>query len=389
MELSEKDKIRYTRRILIARMRILAKNGFYGLLLMHTKFALDESVETAATDGNKIIFAPSFMDRLTDIELVFVLHHEIMHIVLRHISRTGTRDKFLFNVACDIVVNSNILYANGNDLSSITIGAEGASMHKAPDGCEGYHYTAEEVYDMLIHEGKDADGYILTDNHSKWGEIRDDCTDALWTEWIRDAYEAAMRRKTDLPAGVERTLKDLLTPKIDWRELLHDFIQEEITDYTFAPLDRRYAETGFFLPDYNDRDTVMKKIVFWIDTSGSITDDEIREAYSEIAGAIEQFNGKMDGMLGFFDAAVYPPVPFISERDLMSIKPIGAGGTDFYVLFNYMNEYMADEEIASIIILTDGIAEFPPETAANGIPVLWIMNNDLRTPPWGRSVVIV
>ena len=39
---------------------------------------------------------------------------------------------------------------------------------------------------------------------------------------------------------------------------------------------------------------------------------------------------------------------------------------------------------ASIIILTDGYAPFPNEKAALGIPVLWVINNNQVTPPWGK-----
>ena len=49
------------RRILLSRMRILMNHGFYGLLLMHMRFALDPSIDTAATDGMKIYFSPDFM----------------------------------------------------------------------------------------------------------------------------------------------------------------------------------------------------------------------------------------------------------------------------------------------------------------------------------------
>jgi len=45
---------------------------------------------------------------------------------------------------------------------------------------------------------------------------------------------------------------------------------------------------------------------------------------------------------------------------------------------------MEEEPPASIIILTDGIAPFPKEKLANGIPVLWLLNNENVTPPWGK-----
>ena len=107
-------------------------------------------------------------------------------------------------------------------------------------------------------------------------------------------------------------------------------------------------------------------------------------AYSEVAGAIEQFGGKLGGLLGFFDAAVYPPVPFESVSDVKAIRPKGGGGTDFHVIFDYVNKKMDDKPPSVIIILTDGYAPFPPQTMSNGIPVLWLINNQEVTPPWGK-----
>ncbi|MBO6299980.1 MAG: hypothetical protein J6N53_14180 [Lachnospiraceae bacterium] len=45
---------------------------------------------------------------------------------------------------------------------------------------------------------------------------------------------------------------------------------------------------------------------------------------------------------------------------------------------------MEEDLPVSIIILTDGYAPFPKEDAAMGIPVLWILNNEDMTPPWGK-----
>ena len=43
-----------------------------------------------------------------------------------------------------------------------------------------------------------------------------------------------------------------------------------------------------------------------------------------------------------------------------------------------------EEKPASIVILTDGAADFPPEKITNDIPVLWLINNNCVTPPWGK-----
>lgn len=382
MEVSESKKIEYVQRLMLARMRILARNGFFGLLLMHMQFALDEEIETAATDGKRIVFSPKFLDDLSDDELEFIMLHEIMHVVLRHTSRGAGRDDWLFNVACDIVVNSNILKMMGMNRDAITLEEYGESMHKAPDGKEGFEYTSEEVYELIIAMATvpdDSDGF---DNHSLWkeGNFEDD---ALWRQRISEAYEAAKARGA-IPAGISREIETFLKPKLDWRTILNDFVQEETVDYSLMPPDRRFQDSPFFLPDFNETDVLVKNILFMIDTSASMSGREVAQAYSEIKGAIDQYNGKLQGWLGFFDAEVTAPKPFSDESEFKMIKPRGGGGTDFYVIFDYINEEMTDKEIASIIIMTDGYAEFPEEVASNGVPVLWLINNERVTPPWGK-----
>ena len=80
--LDEKEK-GYRKRLLLSRLHILCNNGFYGLLLMHMIYSIDEKCETAATDGHRIIFGPKFLDELSDAELDFVMMHEILHVVLQ------------------------------------------------------------------------------------------------------------------------------------------------------------------------------------------------------------------------------------------------------------------------------------------------------------------
>ena len=137
------------------------------------------------------------------------------------------------------------------------------------------------------------------------------------------------------------------------------------------------------MPDFNGTDEKVEDILFMIDTSGSMSDKMITAAFSEVKGAIDQFDGKLRGWLGFFDAAIVEPKPFASEEDLKIIRPAGGGGTDFQIIFEYVAKHM-EKPPASIIILTDGYCPFPKEQLAMGIPVLWLINNDKVDPPWGK-----
>lgn len=417
--ITEDKKREYVRRLILSRMRLLNTNGFYGLLLMHAEFSLDFTIDTAATDGSKIYFSPKFMDELSDSELDFVLMHEIMHMALFHCKRQGNRDNYVFNIACDIVVNSNILQSNNGDLKSITLNKYGVSMNKTPTGDDGYKYTVEEVYEMYeskIKKGNgvssmpsnnssncgDGEGDIKAKNgcswdyHGKWkqgedGEFDEDLAKekALWESRLKNAVEAVEIRKAatsrgTVPLLAKRTISKLMEAQTDWREILSSFIQEEIVDYSFSPPDKRYGDSPFFLPDFNDTEVVVKNVLFMVDTSGSMSDSLVTLAYSEIKGAIDQFDEKLNGLLGFFDSEVVPPVPFCDEKSLLDIKILGGGGTDFEVIFKYVRDNMQDDLPSVIIILTDGYAPFPSEAESLNIPVLWLINNDKVTPPWGK-----
>ena len=102
MVLSDEKKKEYMKRLLMSRLRILVNNGFYGLLLMHMIFSIDENCSTAATDGRRIYFGPVFLDDLSDSELDFIMMHEILHVALKHCFRQGNRNNERFNIACDI-----------------------------------------------------------------------------------------------------------------------------------------------------------------------------------------------------------------------------------------------------------------------------------------------
>ncbi len=408
------DKIQeYSTRLLKSRLRILCNHGFYGLLLMHMTYTIDENAPTAYTDGLRIAFGSEFLENLSDSELDFVMMHEIMHVVLQHCFRGTKFDHERYNIAADIVVNSNILLENNMNPQSITLQKYGESMHVAPDGVEGHEYTAEEVYEMLPasqnskmipdnqgggcelgrakkEQGIKEDKGASWDDHAQWGMYEDDDTIRdVWVKHFEDAVEAISiqdpsNTRGRIPLFAERIFKELRKPQIDWRTILNDFIQEEVVDYSFSPPDRRFDESPFFLPEFNGKEDMVEDILFMIDTSGSMSDEMITAAYSEIKGAIDQFDGKLKGWLGFFDATIIEPKPFVNEKEFKAILPAGGGGTDFQIVFEYVHQHMSDKSPASIIILTDGYAPFPQEKLAFGVPVLWLLNNEHVDPPWGK-----
>ncbi len=402
----DKDELRaLSGRIAGARADLISMTPFFGRLILRLPVGY-ASCGTAFTDMQRIVFDPEFARQLSDKELAFVLLHEIMHCVLHHCTRGRGLMPYTFNVACDIVVNSMAFQILGIDDFTV---AGVPAMHLAPDGKEGREYTAEAVYDMLVSqitqqggsgdnkddgsEGKSAGtrpeggSYGKIDTHDAWGGVDSSACDDLWDSFVKEALNAF--GSAGLPGGVKRTLQKLLRPsKVEWKQLLHDFIKNNRGDFSFIRPDRRF-QGDILMPSFIENSMGESVDGLWvlIDTSASISDEQLAAAYCEITAAADQLDG-VEGMLSFFDSAVSPPRAFASKEDIMKLEPIGGGGTSFRAIFEYLQEHFRDELPVAIIIITDGQASYPKEDAALGVPVMWVIMNSPDDPPWGVIVHI-
>jgi len=364
-------------RLTKSRVNLMLDFPFFGVLALGLKLEEDDSVGTAGTDGKKLYYNTEFINSLTDAELNWVIIHEILHPVLGHIWRKGDRLHRAWNIACDFALHDvmmEYLEANPNKKNKLSM----------PEGClysEEYKgMSAEEIYDTF--DIKKISLLDTLDNHDMWGESLDK---EMVEEWTKKIVEASIASKDsgNFPAGLKRVIDKLVNPKKDWRTLLHEFVEMEVTDYSFSPPDRRFSDYDFFMPDFNEEDETIKNIIFLVDTSGSLGNAELAEFYSELMGAVRQFS-RLEGKIGFFDHICYGLTDFVDVKSLMEIKPKGGGGTSFINALSYVRDNTELDEVAGIIIFTDGFAEFPEESITRGVPTLWVISKGSKVqPPWG------
>lgn len=359
---------------------MLLRFPFFGILALSLELKEDKSLPTIATDGRSLFYNADFVASLSKNDSLWILTHEALHCALKHLWRKNGRDHVRWNHACDYAIHS---------LMKQFAEETGTNMTMPEDALYNPVYddkSAEEIYEMLPPNPV---GNML-DSHDPWNGTQSDPT--LSSEWEERLVAAVKTIENKgygkLPGYLKRYIGKIIRPQKDWRSLLHEFVQPEIEDYSFAPPDRRFSDFDFFLPDFNDTVDTIKDIDFFIDTSGSIEDDELAACFSEIVGAVGQFNNRLSGRLGFFDTKVYGLHPFESVDNILKIKPQGRGGTSFFAPFEYLNKNKKNSNTAGIVILTDGQAKFPEEPIANGIPVLWIITDDKTKPPWGMSAVL-
>ncbi len=419
--MTDKVKNRLRDKILRSRSRLTCEYPFFAVLLMYLKFVAVTDIKKISTDGVGVFFSPQYLDKLREYELDYLLCHQVMHIVNGDIWSESEGETYHW--ACDILLNVK-LEELGFNLSSCT--HLGFLHSEIPVGVSAEGLSAEEIflrlpYDLRIFDERLKNRY-LADGSDCWnGKYRvgkdavtvleansldsffkdpvsggEENAEGLKEAWKTLALSVAgeLKKSPSLGKGeqslfMKRIIEGVSKPKADWKNILNSFIRQNVSDYSFTPPDRRFSDSEYFLPDFNEKDVAETDILFMVDTSSSVESEALSRVYSEILGAIELFNGKINGKIGFFDVEVIPPVrSFCSKDELLNIIPVGGGGTDFECVFDFLEESSKEYLPACLVVFTDGECDYPDEKRAMGVPVLWIISDPENTPPWGRVVRI-
>jgi predicted metal-dependent peptidase len=374
-------------KIIVARVGLLLRHPFFGN--MATRLKIQEGSDwlpTAATDGRTIYFNRKFFEPLTTKQVEFVIAHEILHNVFDHMSRREHRNPQIFNIAADYCVNGQLVR---DKIGDHTI-----------EGIKIFHYSkyygmgAEEIYDKIFDEMDEQElsklGQLL-DEHIDWGEdgkegqpkfskeelkqIRDEIREATM-----QAAQAAGAGNT--PASVQRMIKELTEPKMNWREILRQQIQSTIkNDYSFMRPNRKGWHMSAILPGTQYDETI--DICVGIDMSGSIGDEQAKDFLTEIKGIMQEYKD-FKIKVWCFDTRVYNERDYdgYSMDEFDEYEPMGGGGTDFDANWEYMKEN--DIQPKKFIMFTDGypFGSWGDENYCDTVFV--IHGNDKIVPPFGE-----
>ncbi|MFY9812699.1 MAG: hypothetical protein WAK43_00935 [Dehalococcoidales bacterium] len=273
-------------RILKARVRLLLDQPFFGNLLLYLEPVerKDMAIRTMATDGEHLFYDSDFVMNLPESHLIGVMLHEVGHIALRHLARRQGRQPMKWNVAADFAVNAMILS---------TVNSRGGRVFDLPKGIlynPAWHdKTAEWIYNQLPEPDGNSEQPQTIDDHGEWSNWQKKETgETKEQEWKDRIAKAAVDARTrgKLPGNWKTVIDDFLQPKLDWRSILTDMIVSNAkNDYRLSPPNKKHLWRGFYLPSLQGEKIT---IAFGIDVSGSISDDEIQEALSEVHGICQQ-----------------------------------------------------------------------------------------------------
>jgi predicted metal-dependent peptidase len=386
-----------------ARVGLLLKAPFFGNMATRMRM-IDASdwCPTAATDGRNFYYNIDFVKKLSVKKLEFLFGHEIMHCVFDHFGRVGSRDRQLSNIAQDFAVNQILVDERiGEKITEVKICYDSKYRGMAWEEIyDDLYEKAEKIpMDQLMKQlGDLLDEHINEDGNSsgKDGEgdkdgkgrpgigkedlqaIRDEIKEAM----IQSAAAAGAGK---VPAGIQRLIKDMTEPKMDWRQLVRQEIQSIVrNDYSFTRVNRKSMHSGAILPGMKEATTIDVAIA--VDMSGSIGTEDASTFLGEIKGIMDQYEDfKIN--LWCFDTDIYnhKEITHDNGHDLVEYEPQGGGGTDFDVNFEFMKDNGIQPK--KFIMFTDGYpcGSWGDEDYADTIFI--VKGNTSAEAPFGQTVI--
>jgi predicted metal-dependent peptidase len=402
LEQTQDKAERRLKKIKIALMRN-PKFALWSGILMLGKTSISDNVPTACTNGRDELYGRTFVDGLDDKELGFVVLHENLHKAFRHLfvwRKLYDENPLLANAACDYVINLMIVSADPNE-QIVAIPRKNGKVFGLLDS-KYAGMNAKQVFDLLKQqqeegggggEGEDG-GHGGFDSHDWDGakELTDPERKELEREVdqaLRQGVIAHQKIHGKGAGGMGRELGDLLDPKVDWREMLREFVKSICNAKdasSWRRVNRRYLSGDTYMPTLiGER---VGRIAIGIDTSGSIGGEELNRFLSEVKSIAEDVHPQYVDLI-YWDSVVAAHEEydeFTVPNIVSSTKPAGGGGTDPTSMMTYLKEKNIAPEC--IVMLTDGyVGEWGNEWNA---PILWAICNGASDvyAPCGKTVHI-
>jgi len=404
-----------------ARTRLIIDKPFIGALVLRLPAvaASPSWCETTATDARKIFYNPAYIDALDMEEAQFALAHEALHCALSHFARRGHRNKRKWDIACDLAINP-LLRSEGFKIppgALLLDGFDGMTAEEIYPSIEDSF--EEECHDKHVYDSEsdikpkpeqadrgqgsppeqsdstknqnpsnqDMSGQSAKPKQADGGGVSQpspltqrekENLDTQWQQRLAGAAQQAMQAGK-LGGAMARLVDYLLQPQLPWRNLLAHYMSSIARDdYSYTRPSSRRGDPAI----YPSLRSGQINIVVALDTSGSISDDDMRHFVSEIDAIKSQVRARVT--LQACDAKLVDGGPWIFEpweEFRLPRQFIGGGGTEFSPVFNWIDN--TDIKPDLLVYFTDAKGNIPSHQPA--YPVVWLVKGK-ESVPWGQRI---
>jgi len=400
-------------RLTKARTQLMLDKPFLGNLVLRLPLiAADSWCKTSATDAKSFYYNPEFVDSLNNHQIKFILIHEALHCALTHFARRGNRTKHKWDLACDFAINPLLVKEGFHPPIDVPIfrqyeGMIAEEIYPMIDDNLDQEPMDQHLYDDNANDdSKQSDGGLREDDLQKEQEqestsdsksnqdnkagasqlaqqppkLQPDEVDKLATQWQKNLASSAQlaQQAGKLDGEFAKLIDFFLQPQVSWQSLLAQYMSTFARDdFSYSRPSRRAGEV--IMPSLRSH---QLDITVAIDTSGSISQEEINEFVSEV-GAIKANLRAGISLLACDDTlSEYSPWRYEAWEELQFPASLGGGkGTNFNPVFDHINTQDTPSDV--LIYFTDAKGKFPEFEP--DYPVLWLIKGKERVP-WGSRI---
>lgn len=359
------------------------KDNFYGYFLIQMEKAIRFDMTSATSVSFKgakyiIYFNPIIFLELNMKQMETTIKHEILHIVSQHLIRAKEfKDKYstlAINMAMDVVVNQ---YLNYLPPYAITLEYINVKYNLKLEAYKTFEYYLEKIQTELDLQEEDDEGEEIDSNenlavefdiektHDSWDES-DDIDEKTLKEFTQKVTNNS--QKGSVPIYLDGMIKSLKNSKgeIPWNLYLKK-LMGTIESSKKKTITRRNRRQPSRLDLRGELRGHKAEIAVAIDISGSISDEEFKQAIKEVLSIVKSHNQEIT--IIECDKEIKRTYKVKSVKDVKE-RIASGGSTEFSPVFQYANS----KNINLLIYFTDGKGEEKLKVIPKGYKVLWVIS---------------
>ena len=377
-----------------------------------------------ATDGETLFYNSSYLaDRFlrggNDMNRLYL--HAILHCLLRHIWKAPGKVGHLWDLSCDIVVESVL-----DDLNYPCLASKTAPLRHKVYGemrREMQVLTAEGIYRYLLRQKMSEfelarwQREFFADDHGLWDpEQKDDerrrQQDQSWQERsdrTRTAMDTVLAGQATGGEAIYEQVQVAARESVDYRAFLRRFaVYREVMeadgdafDYIFYTYGLRlYGNMPLVEPPETREQRRIEDFVIAIDTSMSTSGELVREFLSStyaILRSTETFTRKVNIRVIQCDDQVRRDDVITNLDELKGymedFQLVGGSATDFRPVFDHVAKLQAQgafTQLRGLIYFTDGMGAYPKKRPPYEVAFVMLKEPPMAVhmPPWAIKLVL-
>jgi len=358
--------MRVQEKISKAKARLMMDHPYFGTIASSLQIESDSEIESFSSDGSRFRYSSDYFDKAIVEDIEFALANGAMHSILKHMPRSGARNSRLWQLSTDYTPPRVDYQERFDDM------------------------YAEEIYEILKSEIDDdnitaddseqdssddrSDDEPQVDRASESEKMRDISIDEQFLEQLHQK----MDRQGTLPKDLKFVIPKLSSHRVDWREELYRYIATHAkSSFSFMPPNKKYLYRGIYLPSLSSD---LLRIVVAIDSSGSIDEELLAIFLAEVDSITQHYpNYEIDIITA--DTKIQSHQVFLPSETL-HYEVSGRGGTDFKVVFEYIERYIDYPTL--LLYFTDGMGSFPDREPP--YDTIWVMPSSNIDVPFGDII---